>query len=63
VRHASGGLRWGETNYAVKSSYLLSFLESEPDVSANPKSPNNSDRKFEDAVKSAQAAGVLVLVY
>ena len=50
-------------NYAVKSSLLLSFLESVPDVSAKLKEPVTADRKFEDVVKSAQDAAVLVLVY
>ena len=52
-----------QLNYAVKSSLLLSFLESAPDVSAKLKAPNTADRKFEDVVKSAQDAAVLVLVY
>jgi hypothetical protein len=50
-------------NYAVKSSLLLSFLESVPDVSAKLKEPNMVDEKFGDVVKSAQDAAVLVLVY
>jgi len=50
-------------NYAVKSSFLLSFLESLPAVSARLKEPNTKDRKFEDVVKSAEQAAVLVLVY
>jgi hypothetical protein len=50
-------------NYAVKSSFLLSFLESVPAVSAKLKAPVTDDRKFEDVVKSAQNAAVLVLVY
>ncbi len=50
-------------NYAVKSSLLLSFLESVPDVDAKLKAPNTADEKFEDVVKSAQDAAVLVLVY
>ena len=50
-------------NYAVKSSLLLSFLESVPDVSATLKAPVTTDRKFEEVVKSAQDAAVLVLVY
>jgi len=41
----------------------LSFLESVPDVSAKLKEPVTADRKFEDVVKSAQQATVLVLVY
>jgi S1-C subfamily serine protease len=59
---ASGALP-ENVNYAVKSSLLLSFLESVPDVSARLKSPNTADEKFEDVVKSAQDAAVLVLVY
>ena len=50
-------------NYAVKSSYLLSFLESVPEVSAKLKELNAKERKFEDVVKSAEQAAVLVLVY
>jgi hypothetical protein len=50
-------------NYEVKSSLLLSFLESVPAVSAKLKVPIAADRKFEDVVKSAQDAAVLVLVY
>ena len=50
-------------NYAVKSSYLLSFLESVPEVAAKLKEPNTKERKFEDMVKDAEQAAVLVLVY
>ena len=59
---ASGALP-ENVNYAVKSSLLLSFLESVPDVDAKLKAPVTADRKFEDVVKSAQDAAVLVLVY
>ena len=52
-----------QLNYAVKSSLLLSFLESVPAVSAKLKAPVTADRKFEEVVKSAQDAAVLVLVY
>jgi hypothetical protein len=59
-----GALRVPENvNYAVKSSFLLSFLESVPAVSAKLKEPIMADRKFEEVVKSAQDAAVLVLVY
>jgi hypothetical protein len=51
-----------QLNYAVKSSLLLSFLESVPDVGADLKAPNTKDERFEDVVKSAQDAAVLVLV-
>jgi S1-C subfamily serine protease len=50
-------------NYAVKSSFLLGFLESVPEVSAKLKEPNTKEQKFEDVVRSAQQAAVLVLVY
>ena len=59
---ASGSLP-ENVNYAVKSSLLLSFLESVPAVSAKLKEPITADRKFADVVKSAQDAAVLVLVY
>ena len=59
---ASGSLP-ENVNYAVKNSFLLSFLESVPAVSAKLKEPVTADRKFEDVVKSAQDAAVLVLVY
>jgi S1-C subfamily serine protease len=59
---ASGALP-ENVNYAVKSSLLLSFLESVPDVDAKLKAPNTADEKFSDVVKSAQDAAVLVLVY
>jgi TPR repeat protein len=60
---ATSGALPENVNYAVKSSFLLSFLESVPDVSAKLKAPVTADRKFEDVVKSAQDAAVLVLVY
>jgi hypothetical protein len=58
---ASGSLP-ENVNYAVKSSFLLSFLESVPEVSAKLKDVNTKERKFEDVVKSAEQAAVLVLV-
>lgn len=50
-------------NYAVKSSYLLSFLESVPDVAAKLKEASGEEKKFEEVVKEAEQAAVLVLVY
>ena len=63
VALAATGALPENVNYAVKSSLLLSFLESVPTVSAKLKEPNMKDEKFEDVVKSAQNAAVLVLVY
>jgi len=59
---ASGALP-ENVNYAVKSSLLLSFLESVPDVANKLKVPNTVDEPFADVVKSAADAAVLVLVY
>ena len=59
---ASGALP-ENVNYAIKSSYLLSFLESVPEVSAKLKDSNTKEMKFEDVVKAAEQAAVLVLVY
>ena len=59
---ASGALP-ENVNYAVKNSFLLSFLESVPEVSAKLKEPSTQPRQFEDVVKSAEQAAVLVLVY
>ena len=59
---ASGALP-ENVNYAVKSSFLLGFLESVPEVAAKLREPNTKDRKFEDVVKDAEQAAVLVLVY
>jgi len=50
-------------NYAVKSSFLLGFLESVLEVSAKLKEPESKARKFEDVAKSAEQSAVLVLVY
>lgn len=60
---ATSGALPENVNYAVKSSLVLSFLESVPEVSAKLKETNTKDRKFEDVVKSAEQAAVLVLVY
>jgi len=60
---AESGALPENVNYAVKSSLLLSFLESVPDVANKLKAPVAADRKFEEVVKSAQDAAVLVLVY
>jgi len=44
-------------------TFLLSFLESVPGVEVKLKKPNTADEKFEDVVKQAQQAAVLMLVY
>jgi serine protease Do len=47
---ASGALP-ENVNYAVKSSFLLGFLESVPDVDAKLKAQNTVDEKFGDLSK------------
>ncbi|HTV40433.1 MAG TPA: trypsin-like peptidase domain-containing protein [Candidatus Sulfotelmatobacter sp.] len=59
---ASGALP-ENVNYAIKSGFILSFLESVPDVDAKLKAPNTKDEKFQDVVKDTEAATALVLVY
>ena len=50
-------------NYAVKSDFLLSFLESVPEVRSKLKEPNTSRMQSEEVVEKAKGAAVLVLVY
>ena len=59
---ASGALP-ENVNDAVKSSFLQGSLEAVPEVAAKLKEPNTQERKFEDVVKAAEQAAVLVLVY
>ncbi len=60
---ATSGALPQNVNYAVKSSFLLSFLESVPEVAAKLKEPNAKDMKFDEVVEQAKEAAVLVLVY
>jgi TPR repeat protein len=59
---ASGALP-ENVNYAVKSSFLLGFLESVPEVAAKLKDPNTAVIKSEDVVERAEKAAALALVY
>ena len=43
-------------NYAVKSGYLLTFLESVPEVEAKLKEPNAKDMKSDDVAEQAKEA-------
>ena len=49
--------------FGLRSNAALPFLESVPEGAAKLKEPNTKDRKFEDVVKDAEQAAVLVLVY
>ena len=60
----SSGALPQSVNYAIKSSYLLSLLESIPDVASKLKKPWSArDRPFEEVAKEAEEASALVLVY
>lgn len=60
---ASSGALPENVNCAVKSSFLLGFLESVPEVATKLKEPETKERKFEEVVKTTEQAAVLVLVY
>lgn len=60
---ATSGALPENVSYAIKSSFLLGFLESVPEVAAKLKDPITITGNFEDVVKSAEKAAVLVLVY
>lgn len=60
---ATSGTLAENVNYAVKSSFLLGFLESVPEVAAKLKESTAQARKFEDVVRAVEQAAVLVLVY
>ena len=60
---ATTGTLAENVNYALKSSHLLSFLESVPEVATKLKEPNTVDRKFENVIKDAEQSAVLLLVY
>ena len=49
--------------FGLRSNAALPFLESVSEVSAKLKEPETKERKFEEVVKSAEQAAVLVLVY
>ncbi len=63
VALAASGALPENVNYAIKSSFLLSFLESVPGVEAKLKKANTVDEKFEDVARQAEKTAVLVLVY
>ena len=62
ARAATGALP-ENVNNAVKSSYPRNFLEFVPEVFAKLKEANTKERMFEDRLKSAEQATVVVLVY
>ena len=60
---ATSGAFPQNVSYAVKSSFLLGFLESVPEIAAKLKEPNAKDMKFDDVVEQTKEATALVLVY
>jgi len=62
---ATSGSAPENVNYAIKSSFLLAFLESIPGLGDSLAPPVTDDAapKFEDVVKTVEEACVLILVY
>jgi hypothetical protein len=60
---ASSGTLAENVNYAIKSGFLLTFLESLPTLSGHLQEPSIREIKFEDAIAMVEKATVLVLVY
>jgi S1-C subfamily serine protease len=50
-------------NYAVKSTFLLGFLESAPEVTGKLKKENTRTPKLDAVIQSAEDAAVMVKVY
>ena len=59
----SSGALAQSVNYAVKSSYLLSFLEAVPEVSDGLIEAKTNDQKFEAVVDDVKKATVLIIGY
>jgi len=60
---AASGVLPENVNYAVRGTLVLSFLESTPAVADRLPAPDAKERAFEDVVKAAEQAAVLVLAY
>ena len=60
---ASTGTLAQNVNYAVKSSYLLGFLEAVPEASAGMPDAKTHEQKFESMVDDVKKATVLILGY
>lgn len=60
---ATTGTLAENVNYAVKSSFLLSFLESVPGLAEKLKEPRTDKRPFEEVVRDTEKSTALVLVY
>ncbi len=60
---ASSGALAENVNYAIKSGFLLTLLESLPAVSGGLLEPSTHDIDFEDVISRVEKATVLVLAY
>jgi S1-C subfamily serine protease len=60
---AATGALAENVNYAIKSSRLLTFLESVPDLAPLLKPAATQDRKFEEIVQQTQDSAALILIY
>lgn len=60
---ATTGTLAENVNYAVKSSFLLGFLEAMPEVMAKLRRPQTKELKSSEVSASAEKATVLLLVY
>ena len=65
MKNDETGVRWshGHRRFFIHPSAFSLLSESVPDVGAKLKAPNTREKKFEDVVKEAEQAAVLVLVY
>lgn len=59
----SSGALAQNVNYAVKSSYLLSFLEAVPEVGTEMLKERTNEQKFEAVVDDVKKATVLIIGY
>jgi len=60
----SSGALPQNVNYALKSSFLIPFLDSVQELAGKLKEPHTEkDRPFADVVKDLQKATVMVIVY
>jgi TPR repeat protein len=60
---ATTGTLAENVNYAIKSSFLLSFLEATPDVASGLVEAATERREFEEVVTETEKGSALVLVY
>ncbi len=59
----SSGALAQNVNYAIKSSYLLSFLESVPEAAEGITDAKSDEQKFESIVDEIKQASVLIIGY